>query len=106
ESPRGPCRVEPRRCLFKYGLPAIILNQLAGEFIVQIDVECFGHGQDSLVATGGVRVMRIPKVCTTVSALPISQVGFPFSSSITKRRPVPEARAKSFCVTLSFLRVS
>lgn len=48
----------------------------------------------------------MPIVLRTVSALPISQVSFPFSSSIMNRRPVPDVSASAFWVTPSFLRVS
>ena len=40
-----------------------------------------------------------------VKTLPISAVSFPLSSSMMNRRPVPEVRARAFCVTPSPLRV-
>src|SRR5450755_3908903 len=57
-------------------------------------------------AGGGVSVIFTPRVCRIVNALPISQVSLPLSRSMTKRRPVPEVRARFFCVTPSLLRVS
>src|ERR1700682_4645506 len=48
----------------------------------------------------------MPRVCRIVKTLPISAVSLPFSSSIMNRRPVPEVRASSFCVTPRPLRVS
>ena len=48
----------------------------------------------------------MPRVCRIVKTLPISAVSLPFSSSTMNRRPVPEVRASSFCVTPRPLRVS
>src|SRR5215469_1841148 len=63
-------------------------------------------GYSSAAAVGGgVRVIRMPSVFNTFRALPISQVGLPFSRSMTNRTPVPEVRARSRCVTPIFLRV-
>ena len=47
----------------------------------------------------------MPSVCRIVNTLPISAVSLPFSSSIMNRRPVPDVRASTFCVTPSPLRV-
>ena len=53
----------------------------------QVDIQCSGHGLCSSFAgdDGGVSVSWIPRVCRTVSALPISQVSLPFSRSMTNR---------------------
>ena len=56
-------------------------------------------------ADGGVSVSLIPSVCRTVRALPIWQVSFPFSRSMTNRSPVPEVSDRCFCVTPWLLRV-
>ena len=47
----------------------------------------------------------IPSVCNTVKTLLSWQVGFPFSNSMIKRKPVPEVRARSFWVTPIDFRV-
>lgn len=47
---------------------------------------------------------RMPSVLRTVRVLPIWQVGLPFSRSLMKRMPVPDARASSACVRPSALR--
>src|SRR5262249_54961724 len=56
-------------------------------------------------AGGGAGVTRRPTVFGTGRACPVSQVGLPFSRSMTNRTPVPEVRARSRCVTPTFLRV-
>jgi hypothetical protein len=58
------------------------------------------------LAVGGISVIVTPSVCRIVSVLPISQVGFPFSSSMMNRKPVPEVCAKALCVTPRVFRVS
>jgi len=62
-------------------------ESVATQFVVQIHIQRFGHDQDSFAAEGGVRRCECRVSCTTVRALPISQVGLPFSSSMTKRSP-------------------
>src|ERR1035437_5330312 len=60
----------------------------------------------STLAGDAVKVILIPSVFRIASAFPTSQVSLPFSRSMMNRIPVPEVRARSFCVTPSFLRVS
>src|SRR5450432_4025882 len=48
----------------------------------------------------------MPRVWRIVKTFPISAVSLPFSSSMMNRRPVPEVRASTFCVTPRPLRVS
>jgi hypothetical protein len=48
----------------------------------------------------------IPSVLRTVRTLLSWQVGFPCSSSIMNRKPVPDVMAKFFCVTARLLRVA
>src|ERR1035437_3053567 len=60
----------------------------------------------STLAGDAVKVILIPSVFRIASAFPISQASLPFSRSMMNRIPVPEVRARSFCVTPSFLRVS
>src|SRR5882724_10069246 len=57
------------------------------------------------VAGGASRIV-IPSVLSTVRTLLSWQVGFPFSSSIMNRKPVPEVMAKALCVTARLLRVA
>ena len=107
----GP--VQPALGIGEAHLATIVLDELAGEVVVQIDIERPRHLQSSffvvavvVVVAGSVRVSLIPSVCKTLSALPISQVSLPRSKSMTKRSPVPDVSARSFWVTPSFLRVS
>ena len=55
-----------------------------------------------MIEGGGAKSSLTPKVFKTVNALPIWQVGLPFSRSMMKRSPVPEVRAKDFWVTPRF----
>jgi hypothetical protein len=56
-------------------------------------------------ADGGVRVSMIPRVCRTLRMSRASRFLCP-SSSMTNRSPVPEVKARAFCVTPRRLRVS
>ena len=56
------------------------------------------------VVVGGVKFIVTPRVFRTVSTLPTWQVGLPCSTSMMKRRPVPEVMARSFWVAPICLR--
>jgi hypothetical protein len=104
---RGVRPLQPAFRVVKDHLAAVILNQVADQFSVQVDIQVFAMCYSSLPETaGGVSAILIPSVCRTVSTLPIWQVSLPFSRSMTKRRPVPEVSAKSFCVTPNRFRLS
>jgi hypothetical protein len=49
---------------------------------------------------------RDPEGLQDPEDVPSSQVSLPFSSSMTNRSPVPEVKARAFCVTPRRLRVS
>lgn len=79
---------------------------------MQENVQCPLHGQFPFlglratfgVVAGGVKFMVTPRVFSTVSTFPTWQVGLPCSTSMMKRRPVPEVMAKSFWVAPICLR--
>jgi hypothetical protein len=109
---RGSRGGEPLRVVFEGDETMTILGKPTGQPSSQIDVQDALHRTTPAVdlslcgalgtgkaAGGGVTSNFTPKVFRTVSAFPIWQVGFPFSKSMMKRRPVPEVRASAFCVT-------
>ena len=109
---RGAGPVQPALGVGEAHLAAIVLDELADEVVVQIDIERSRHLRSYSSSRRrrcrrrcacSVRVILIPSVFKTLSALPISQVSLPRSRSMTKRSPVPDVSARSFCVTPKFL---
>jgi hypothetical protein len=77
---------------------------MADEIVVQIDIE--GSGHDFLFSGRWRRQgQRDPEGLQDPEDVPSSQVSLPFSSSMTNRSPVPEVKARAFCVTPRRLRV-
>jgi hypothetical protein len=80
-------------------------EDMADEIVVQIDIE--GSGHDFLFSGRWRRQgQRDPEGLQDPGDVPSSQISLPFSSSMTNRSPVPEVKARAFCVTPRRLRVS
>lgn len=106
---RGAGLVQPAFHIIEHHSSASVLDEIAGEVTAEADIERFAiatlRGYFPLTR-GGVKAILIPSVFRIDKAFPISQVSLPFSISMMNRIPVPDVRARSFCVTPILLRVS
>ena len=91
----------------------VILNELADQLSVQVNVKCALHGQIPFAAIrfagwfamGKSNFIEMPSVWITRKTLPNWQVDLPLSNSTMNRKPVPEVKAKDRWVTPRFFRV-